>query len=786
MKKQIVLSALFLPFMLACSSSVPPSGAEKALLSTNVVISDGNVNLNWDQSGTFNIYRSNDPEFVIGVNTLLVSGLGANSYNDGVAAGGNFYYRVEGVEADSLSARINALNIPPAVPEGLRFNQGLGYVSLDWNQVDGVSYRIYRDTVSPVSLINPIGSVQTAGFKDSATNAGQTYYYVLVAENQLASSSPSQQLQVATQPLTSLPPVQAVFPDSGANWNDYIERGQDSVCVKTDCVHGGEIKSITLTGIASCQGLTAADELDVFAWQCDESTDPVHMRSTGMKPYRYLSQLLDFNATPINFLSNSVIVYRDEAPIAATQPAVWWSNPIIVVDKATAFDQSEAIYVVDSNRSEQILVQAPQIAVVVKPGIKASRLYADSLDFLWVEGEFNGSGFLDGVRYSNVSYSVLRNIKAYNAGTQNLTLSNVSYSRFQHIYTANAPYGINLNTARYIYMSNVNASNNYKAGILASSSYAGTFDQIVASNNGRADETFGTGLRMDFNTTKNVFRNISCLNNKSQGIWLGQSASNNRVFNNYFSNLLLSGNKEGLVHNPGISSNSYHNVVATDNREIGIWFSESDNNIFSGKLLIGNNAVQDCVISGAEPGLLTKTCKPQGSSTFIAPITSQTIVASIMGQSSADSSNTSQINGTALFSPNLDWVHFDQDLKNWGTTDAFGTVADLACTSGTCQIWDWSLKNSDTVVLNQNPVPDGSDGVSFDGGTFLRYAKELDFGDGDHDGRCEANEHCLVLPHYGAYAGHGTLVPVDYTPANSLTGITLYQFSTQGYPDPGG
>src|SRR3954466_7731771 len=76
--------------------------------------------------------------------------------------------------------------------------------------------------------------------------------------------------------------VTPIYPKYGANWNDYVVVSNsalgftaqpDVACVGTEpsfvsCYHGGELRKATLTGVSSCTGVTAQDDLGVFNWLC--------------------------------------------------------------------------------------------------------------------------------------------------------------------------------------------------------------------------------------------------------------------------------------------------------------------------------------------------------------------------------------------------------------------------------------------------------------------------------------------------------------------------------------
>jgi hypothetical protein len=90
------------------------------------------------------------------------------------------------------------------------------------------------------------------------------------------SDSPAPESSPAPVQLSTLTVV-PVFPNHGANWNDYVEGTADTSCTTVSlgiaaCTHGGERKKVVLTGLDSCTGLSLADHLSGFNWQCDASS----------------------------------------------------------------------------------------------------------------------------------------------------------------------------------------------------------------------------------------------------------------------------------------------------------------------------------------------------------------------------------------------------------------------------------------------------------------------------------------------------------------------------------
>ena len=109
-------------------------------------------------------------------------------------------------------------------------------------------------------------------------------------------------------PAVSLDAVSPLFSNgadnNGAKWNDYVagsnwrvtntDAAECSALTDSACIHGGERRVVDVTGRSSCAGLSATDDLGVFDWVCDASTNPVRMVSTGLTDGKYLSHLLNF------------------------------------------------------------------------------------------------------------------------------------------------------------------------------------------------------------------------------------------------------------------------------------------------------------------------------------------------------------------------------------------------------------------------------------------------------------------------------------------------------------
>ncbi|MCM2279142.1 MAG: hypothetical protein NDJ89_13785, partial [Oligoflexia bacterium] len=210
-----------------------------------------------------------------------------------------------------------------------------------------------------------------------------------------------------------------------------------------------------------------------------------------------------------------------------------------------------------------------------------------------------------------------------------------------------------------------------------------------------------------------------------------------------------------------------------------------------------------CTVSGGtNPGLVNGTCANNGNSDATLRVLAG--APELVGQlTSDDAINSSDNNGVMSFASILDWVGFENLFRGWGNGGAFpGAASRGQCTSGTCQIWDFRLKSTDTFARNVTgdglsansdflagqscPAFLGGNVVSIDRRTsprtFLRNAMEiLADGIGNDNGVCESNESCLYAPNFGAYQGEGDPSGNECTfQAGTLSGIRIYGYPTNG------
>ena len=644
--------------------------------------------------------------------------------------------------------------------------------------------------------------------------------------------------------------VLALFTTNGADWNDYLSGSDfasatDTACdlsgdPNVACVHGGELRTVEVSGRSSCAGLTATDDLGAFIWICDDSANPVRMVSTGLAEGRYLSDMVDFTA--IAFRENAVTVFLNGAVYGNTPSSVWWANPV----RTLVSDQISDITLVTSDPKTALSFQSEKSALVIQPGLSITgpglgAIVIDNFSrkFIWLEGSIDASGDTTGVQSLTTDYSVLRNVSVKNALVTGIGLQRFRNSRLEDIRVSNNQVGLSMlfstlgsdNNS----ITNVVASNNGSFGIAITDGDNNTLTGLTLSNNGTgiiidgvnnsrfagvsAHNNGGVGIRTFASNRNNVFTGVSTVNND-----VGFLFHTNLTADNTVSNLAAANNNVGIQLFGGSERSLLADITASNNTT-GIILDASNDNTFTGTLQVGNNLTSNCsVIGGTSPGLWNTTCAINGSSDHTLT-TDISLANSFVGKVTAeDLQNTSDTNGAVAGFPGdpalFDWAEFDNRYRGWGIDGSAFPNADhrrnwiTTVTPVAGRIWDWSVSTGDTgndgnpalldvVVLPTGidtlthnwfgvPVPNDNAGCNalvvgslWNGAEceteFLRNAVEIPSDSiGNDNNLCETGETCLFMPNIGSYQGHGNLVDAGAFVNGTLTGITLLRYSNNG------
>ena len=413
----------------------------------------------------------------------------------------------------------------------------------------------------------------------------------------------------------------ALFPNNGANWNDYVAGGDwstatDTACnaaTDSSCLNGGERRIVVATGKSDCTGLTAADELGAFEWVCDAGTGTARFISTGFAKGKGLADLIDF-ATP-GFKADKVAVYDNGALWATTPSTSWWANPVALNNAGGSLDTASTIYLVTSDAGAAYTFAANKAALVIQPGVSLSGpathtnvVTAIARNYLWVEGAIAMLGDEVGVNFDAVHFSMVHNLTVTGGGDAGVALINSSSHNTLLGVTANKNNngGIKITNSSNNTLTDITAINNNQRGVYLETATNNTLTSLRLSANG------SYGLLLLTKSAHNMVSDVVAANNTYGGIALYSSQSN--IFqgitamdsattsttsagvvlwgasNNIFSGVTASNNDDGVA----IVNNSYNNlfldVTVTNNAADGVVLYQESGNALSTLAVSNNNA----------------------------------------------------------------------------------------------------------------------------------------------------------------------------------------------------
>jgi fibronectin type 3 domain-containing protein len=169
------------------------------------------VTLSWSPSEnalSYTIQRSTDRSNY----SSIASGISSTTYSDSAVAGGStYYYRVFASNAygdGNATFPVSATPSAPTVPASLSItsiSSSSGQAIIGWSASAGAStYSILRST-SPGAESLIVSGVTELSYIDTGLTNGATYYYKVVAINNVGQSAPS--AEASTTPLPSIPPA---------------------------------------------------------------------------------------------------------------------------------------------------------------------------------------------------------------------------------------------------------------------------------------------------------------------------------------------------------------------------------------------------------------------------------------------------------------------------------------------------------------------------------------------------------------------------------------------------
>lgn len=410
--------------------------------------------------------------------------------------------------------------------------------------------------------------------------------------------------------------VQALFPTNGSNWMDYVDNDRtkqidaltDTACTTQntyyDCIHGGELRKVTVNGASSCTGLVMTDQLGVFNWLCSESESPVFFYSSGLKDGKGLKDLIDATA----FKNNKVILTKDSTQVAETTSANnWWSNSFSQVtlnsggaDPVLSLNSSGTIYTVNaSGVSRGIHFDASKTALVVLPSqnVTAHTTMANDCDNsltaagnqpcliqignnsdqVWIEGDFIAStGLNDGYILTNGDFS------AAGAATRGLQLRNSNFT-----VPTNTLGGVSINDAYGAIIKDTNVIGNYSQ---PSAIFFYTTQGALIANTNVANTQRGIDSGSGVGGINGVtLKNVTATNHSDKGIRI-------KGGNWTLQDVRVSNSNHGLYSSGG--SIKLSRVQATNNAIAGLRVSPINNKIQSLGITLANTNIDGLFLEG--------------------------------------------------------------------------------------------------------------------------------------------------------------------------------------------
>lgn len=620
-----------------------------------------------------------------------------------------------------------------------------------------------------------------------------------------------------------------------SNWMDYIKNDESNkdwysqsndACDGTEngiyslCIHGGEKFQLTLTGVDSCNGLSATDALGAFNWECKLVSSVATIFSQGLKHGKGLADLIDFTSNV--WLDNSITVTRtqgnDTYTAASTTTTKWHSNLITgaAIDAANSVSltSSGTIYTIDSDTSTRSLSISgvDKVAVVVKKGAELTdALNSDGLvnftnsNFGWVEGSFNGNNAsAEMIEIDDSRFTRVHNVNGRETISATIYISgstawgNMIYN-FRAHEDGNSDeivwigYGPHHNIFHKLYLHGAQA---YGGFLFWGGS--GNRDNTVSEAVISGGETAALKSDGSAECSRNTFSHFTIANYNAAAINFNSNCDD-LTFNNF----LLSNNATNIAMQSDATDAKWANIAIANGGTEAINLTTSTGHVFTENLLIGNNGASGCT---ATPGAgLDSNCDQEGTSNHNL-ITGLDLSASYFGKVYIPDTVNAETNYTATYNAITDFFNFENSFRAWGMTGSYTPdAAQRGNCSGTdtCHIWDFSLNSNDTQVLNrtndgQNANEDFVAGAACPAAvhgnkalvdqqtapnTFLLNANEILFDSlGDDDGLCESHEACIYSPNFGAYQGSG-----DYKAAGTcnftdgtVIGVQMYAYPKNG------
>lgn len=363
----------------------------------------------------------------------------------------------------------------------------------------------------------------------------------------------------------------------------------------SDCMHAGIVKSIPVTGVNSCDGLTIADDLGVYEFDCDDSSGTATFYSKELKRGKGLRHLVNATSWKVNEVTINCGVQ-----LTTSSSTTWFDNPVVVApdnsDETT--DTMLPLDEVDDDGAGPDQAYTSKTIFTISGGVVDTvgyNLNLSGTSFVVIDGStlrfagwedtdgeldadednytfsFNGTKSVgaDGIPDSVTSYQgnhLLVSSVSHNPTYHRSSLLSCGDTNTDNVWIEgdfDCDNGAGLK-AELVYYTRYCNLFNFRNMEVKNCSYAGIFPwmgkgQRIRSVNAHHNEKYGIVLQ------------------HSNGSIVSQSVLNNNLFNGVFSANLL--------------NNTYHQNIVSNNGGIGFYNNVTNTSYIIENLITSNGSV---------------------------------------------------------------------------------------------------------------------------------------------------------------------------------------------------
>ena len=498
-----------------------------------------------------------------------------------------------------------------------------------------------------------------------------------------------------------------------------------------ECLHGGQMRRLSIPGETSCAGMTATDSLGLLEWRCDASVaGGVRFQSFFLNPGKGLADAIEPAGLP-RFKALSVTVDRNGGTLARTSSTQWWTNPVVDVPAGGVTPGAPGtIYAVRSDLALTgiISLTGARMALLTLPGARLSTtlttesdlFLADTLDFFWLEGTY------DLANVSRIYSRMTRFMTARNVTVLgHMTLNGLGFdvcgptqglfedlrSDFSDaaLFTVNGAQRCTFRGLRGVQSGA--SGNGIFIGNVCQVSTQNHFEDLLLSGAINGVASGGPPAAVNDNRFVGVTVVSSCV---GADLGVGELLLDATVVNSCNFGMAATQGQSTFVNVVSDNSNAAGASVDFAGRNSFVNFAaafgtygvslSTDDNYFGGVLELGGRDGACLVSSGTRPGLVDATCANSGSSDASPLTLAPSLAGSLLGK----------VGPATAFGSVSDWLSPTGARQAWGRDGSAFPAADQlgACAAGqTCRVWDADLGALDGALRGALPVPNGDDVV---------------------------------------------------------------------------